>query len=139
MSIPSQIDGRIDRSGPIPTSRPDLGPCWLWIGAIGAGGYALATIAQSPVRVHRLTYEDEHGPVPDGLELDHLCEVKSCVRPSHLEPVTHVENTRRHYLGKATCASGHAWTPENTYRRPSTGRRECRSCNREKQRTRRAG
>jgi len=81
--------------------------CWLWTGAIigsERGGYGYIKVggsAASPTIVHRLMYERDVGPIPEGLELDHLCEVKRCVRPSHLEPVTHAENMRRLFERRA--------------------------------------
>lgn len=62
--------------------------CWLWTGPLTPSGYA-ANVA------HRGIYQRLIGPVPDGLELDHLCRVRHCVRPDHLEPVTRAENVRR--------------------------------------------
>jgi len=56
------------------------------------------------VRAHRFYYERINGPIPDGLELDHLCRVHSCVNPDHLEPVTHTVNMRRGILTKLTAA-----------------------------------
>jgi hypothetical protein len=90
---------KVNKYGPIPSHRPDLGPCWIWEPAPrGAGGYARVQPNDGSgrtVRVHVWTYEQENGPVPAGLELDHLCCVRHCVRPSHLEAVTHKENVQR--------------------------------------------
>lgn len=67
-------------------------PCWIWKGRACRGqGYASAKHR----RAHVIYYELRFGPVPPGLELDHLCEQKRCVNPDHLEPVTHAENVRR--------------------------------------------
>src|SRR5690348_9305170 len=74
--------------------RDDGDGCWLWRGA-KSKGYGQARIDGRVYYVHRLLFEAERGPVPEGLELDHLCRVRWCVRPSHLEPVTPAENTRR--------------------------------------------
>jgi hypothetical protein len=130
--LPVQVAAKIVE-GDLPHGHEILGPCWLWTAATGAGGYGLLTLRQEPLRAHRLTYLTAGGAIPSGLVLDHLCERKLCVRPKHLEPVTDAENIRRHYAGKATCKNGHPWTPENTYRSPGRGRRECRACNRERQ------
>lgn len=77
--------------------------CWIWTGArTGSvrGGYGLIKIGGNdavPTLVHRLMYERDVGPIPEDRELDHICGVRPCVRPSHLEPVTHAENLRRAY------------------------------------------
>lgn len=112
--------------------------CWLWTGATsngygkaGAGGRAGGTR-----RAHRIVYESIHGPVPVGLDLDHLCRVRNCVNPAHLEPVTRQENLRRSPLtsaGKTHCVKGHSLGTAN----PKTGRRLCRECHREWDRARR--
>jgi hypothetical protein len=65
--------------------------CWEWMGGKQWGGYGLFRGACA----HRLFYELLVGPIPAGLEIDHLCRNRSCVRPTHLEPVTHLENMRR--------------------------------------------
>lgn len=70
------------------------GECWIWNGSLQRG-YGQAQFGGKPKRAHRVAYELQVGPIPDGLALDHLCHVKSCVRPSHLEPVTLSENTQR--------------------------------------------
>lgn len=113
--------------------------CWLWTGATGAGGYGLLTFEQQSLRAHRHVYELLVGAIPADLELDHLCRVKPCVRPSHLEPVTHAENTRRHFHQATHCVNGHEWTPENTrWRKNRIASRECRACGRERARLRTA-
>jgi hypothetical protein len=77
--------------------------CWIWTGAVTGsprGGYGQIKIgggSASPTLVHRLMYEREYGPIPEGERLDHRCEVKACVRPSHLRIATHAENLRSHY------------------------------------------
>lgn len=86
---------KVDKCGPLPLWAPFLGRCWLWTGAPTNQGYGHLKIRGLWVKAHRLAYEMLVGPVPDGLELDHLCRVRLCVRPSHLEPVTHAENVAR--------------------------------------------
>lgn len=117
--------------------------CWDWVGARGPKGYGLirSTTGKSPL-AHRRSFEAFREPIPEGLELDHLCRNPSCVNPYHLEPVTHRENVLR---GKAPparlakrdcCARGHDLTdPGNVYRRPSRpNTRQCRTCMRAMQR-----
>jgi hypothetical protein len=70
-------------------------PCKVWLGAPHKTGYASTTRAGGSVYLHRKAYEEARGPVPPGLELDHLCGVKNCLNVEHLEPVTHAENIRR--------------------------------------------
>lgn len=72
--------------------------CWLWTGACDFGGYGVFTpniAGYGMVKAHRWLYECMVGPVPQGKELDHLCRVRKCVNPWHLEPVTKKENSRR--------------------------------------------
>jgi HNH endonuclease len=88
--------------------RPaDARECWIWTGAIQpaseskrghgttAGGYGRFHDGQRLVQAHRFSYELHVGPIPLGLVVDHLCGVRACVNPAHLEPVTHLVNTRR--------------------------------------------
>lgn len=90
---------RTDLNGPVPEYRPDLGPCWLWSGALH-NGYGGFFADGQRWRVHRWSYEFLVGPIPEGLHLDHLCRVRHCVNPAHLEPVTNQENIRRGEAGK---------------------------------------
>ena len=77
------------------------GDCWIWTGCRIRHGYGrISGPGRKPLLAHRVAYELTYGPIPDGLELDHLCRNPSCVRPDHLEPVTHLENVRRGDKGK---------------------------------------
>lgn len=96
-------------------SRVDTsGTCWLWTGATQTRGYGSFSLTRrTSVLAHRFAFEDVHGPIPSDLTLDHLCEVKRCVNPDHLEVVSRAENARRHaerhrgscYCGSASCIS----------------------------------
>ena len=113
------------------------GDCWLWTAKQNGKGYGKFTVGRRSlgqrrdIYAHRFAYELLVGSIPDGLQLDHLCRVRNCVNPAHLEPVTPGENTRRGGpASKTRCDYGHEFTPENTYRQPSTGRRSCLKCRR---------
>ncbi len=102
--------------------------CWLWTGALNSRGYGCWGVEGKSQLTHRLAYEALVGPIPDGLTIDHLCRVRACCNPAHLEPVSTGENTRRALSYPITvCPSGHAYTPENTLRN-SAGNRHCRVC-----------
>jgi len=114
--------------------------CWLWTGCKARGGYGQIFNGERMVTAHRVVYEDRVGPIPEGLTLDHLCRVTSCVNPKHLEPVTSWENNRRGTspsalnLQKTHCVNGHEFTVENTYHRIKDSARICRACGRERAR-----
>ncbi|MGY8831955.1 MAG: HNH endonuclease signature motif containing protein [Pseudomonadales bacterium] len=82
---------------------------------------------------HRWAHERFIGPIPDGMEVDHLCANTCCVNPAHLEAVTSEENRRRAlevFVPRSTlerCANGHPWRIESTYIN-SKGRRTCKVC-----------
>lgn len=82
--------------------------CWQWLHGTNSIGYGQLHVRHSKPRrmayAHRVYYERHVGPVPDGLELDHLCRNPGCVNPEHLEPVTHAENIRRGYQAKREAA-----------------------------------
>jgi hypothetical protein len=104
--------------------------CWYWRGHIIPLGYGQFGIGNRKlVRAHRYAYEQLIGPIPDGLELDHLCGVRHCVNPSHLEPVTHAENMRR--SRKTHCKRGHELAGDNLYF-TKRGDRGCRACRTER-------
>lgn len=132
---------KVDKAGPLPERRPELGPCWQWIaGKTGAGYGAFGSHAEL---AHRISYMALVGPIPSGTELDHLCRNRGCVRPAHLEAVPHRVNAWRgdapHGVNKRKthCVHGHEFTPENTYV-SKVGARTCRECSRRRVRERRA-
>lgn len=104
--------------------------CWEWQGATNHG-YGRFRHQSA----HRWSWEQEHGPIPNGLTIDHLCRNTFCVNPSHLEPVTIGENLRRSPIQRSTinaakthCPHGHPYSAENTFH--SKGRRHCLACRR---------
>jgi len=109
--------------------------CWLWTGAVNGNGYGNFNESGRYVGAHRVAYELVIGPIPADLTLDHLCRVRLCVNPSHLEPVTNGDNVRRGMsvpalnARKTHCKRGHPFDARNTYRRPD-GSRQCRACRR---------
>lgn len=108
--------------------------CIIWAGPTDKDGYGKASEGRL---AHRVVYVREVGPIPPGLELDHLCRVRNCVNPEHLEPVTHAENMRRMLRTNITrrkqCKNGHEYTEENTMF-DTAGYRRCRICLRANQR-----
>ena len=119
----------------------DMGYHWLWHGMTAGNGYGRVVIDGKNQAAHRVAYEWLVGPIPDGLELDHLCGVRNCVNPHHLEPVTHKENVARgktitHYNSEKThCPRGHELSGDNLV--PSAlrkGRRDCLTCSRQRAR-----
>ena len=112
--LPERVSARIDATG----------PCWLWTGRLH-DGYGYISVGPRQRRAHRLVYELLVGPVPPDLDLDHLCRIRRCVNPDHLEPVTRRENLRRSPLiyrrpAGTHCRNGHQRTPENAYERDGT-------------------
>ncbi len=77
-------------------SKVRYGPgCWSWTGALNDSGYGVIWDGTRLVYAHRLAYELVRGPVPDGMQVDHLCLIRSCVNPGHLEVVTADQNNYR--------------------------------------------
>ena len=112
--------------------RPD--GCWEWQAFRMAHGYGQFGARRPSGRhrmfyAHRVAYSWLIGPIPAGLTLDHLCANPWCVNPTHLEPVSGSENTKRASARITHCKYGHEFDEANTYRNKSTGRRECRACN----------
>lgn len=108
----------------------DASGCWLWTATTNRKGYGMFWPTSASVSAHRWAYAHFVGPIPDGLQIDHLCRVRHCVNPEHLVPVTARENQQRSPFDPAArthCPRGHPYDAENTYRYPD-GRRWCRRC-----------
>ncbi len=113
----------------IPETDPTLGNCWGWRGVSWkTTGYSRVNAENRSHQAHRVGYEHFVGPIPDGYDLDHLCMNKWCVRPTHLDPVSHAENIRRWAEQTIThCPRGHPYTAENLVK--GGPHRRCLTCN----------
>lgn len=116
--------------------------CHLWQGARTSHGYGTVKVGGRTQHVHRVRYEREVGPIPDGMILDHfVCDngAGGCCNPAHVRPATQRENLLRGntvnaaHAAKAHCPQGHPLSGDNLYVQPSTGKRRCRTCNRDVQ------
>lgn len=110
--------------------------CWEWRGARNPKGYGNIRVdSYGPAKsAHRVAYAEMVGPIPGGLEIDHLCRNRACINPQHLEAVTRTTNIRRVDQRKAVCKNGHAMTPANTriyVTSTEMEARHCRACARE--------
>lgn len=106
--------------------------CWIWTSAHNVYGYGVFHLAGKTVMAHRLSYEMVRGEVPLDMSVDHLCRVRDCVNPAHLEIVTRGENVLRgiglwaQNKRKTHCPKGHPYVAGNIYR--DSGGRKCRQC-----------
>lgn len=112
--------------------RVDDSGCWIWTACTHQFGYGEFRFRGKCARAHRVAYELLVGPIPEGLTIDHLCRVRNCVNPAHLEPVTFAENVRRGAAAITHCPHGHEYTEANTLHQ--RGRRNCRTCRRARKR-----
>lgn len=132
---------KVNKAGPV--SALANGNCWIWMAATnGKNGYGIFRGGEGRdlcgsrrwMLVHRFVYEITFGPIPEGLEPDHLCRNRLCVNPSHLELVTHRVNTLRGYSPAANqarrdhCLRGHVFD-----KRENGGKRRCSICDRVKE------
>lgn len=108
--------------------------CLVWTGIVSTAGYGRIKVGGRRRPAHRVSYELARGPIPEGLELDHLCRNRRCIEPTHLEPVTTRENLLRGAtipaanLQKTHCPAGHPYAGANLYVAPSRPDRQCRAC-----------
>lgn len=122
------------------TYKDPISGCWIWLAGLTPDGYAYGTKIGTgrSGTVHRISYNFYKGQIKKGYEIDHLCRVRCCVNPDHLEMVSHIENIKRgiypketHRCGRQThCKRGHPFDKENTTFEIWKGRlrRKCRIC-----------
>lgn len=107
--------------------------CWRWVKGKDRYGYGKINVGGRNRGAHRVSYETFRGRVPDGLQLDHLCRVRNCINPRHMECVTSAQNTLRgdgvsaRAARRTHCPAGHPYDESNTYVLPN-GDRGCRAC-----------
>lgn len=132
--FPERFEQRVERTA----------TCWNWTGSMFNHGYGEFWDGKHNRGAHRYGYELWVGPIPDGLQLDHLCKNPRCVNPAHLEPVTAQVNIARSGAistvnrVKTHCLRGHEYAGDNLAIVASTGERRCRTCGRDVMRQRRA-
>jgi hypothetical protein len=138
---------KVNKNGPVPLHRPELGPCWVWTGSKTGTGYGHFYLNGKYLVAHKAAYILSGNHIPGGMELDHLCHPgdgscrldkkcphRACVNPTHLELVTHRENIRRgislfaRNMAVTHCPKDHEYTPENTRIRIGASGYENRSC-----------
>jgi hypothetical protein len=107
--------------------------CWLWTAARGGNGYGYFKISGIHHLAHRLSFMAAFGPIPKGFQIDHLCRVRTCVKPDHLEAVECKVNLLRSPYTQASinkakthCVRGHSLSGENLF--IDRGCRQCRQC-----------
>ena len=122
--------------------------CWVWVARIDDQGYGKLGVKARNAFAHRWAWEQVYGPVPEGLQLDHVCHSNAascaggpgclhrrCVNPSHLEPVLPIENVRRSMtVRRVTCLNGGHPLDGLTHHGDGTVTRRCKTCDRDKQR-----
>lgn len=110
-------------------AQVEVGDCWLWNGGLTPEGYGYYWFDGTTRPAHRIAYTHLVGEIPPGFHLDHLCRVRNCVNPDHLEAVTPELNNLRgnaHRMNARSCPHGHDRTPEDTL--PVNNSRRCRQC-----------
>lgn len=134
-----RVESPIEHLERLSMPEPNSG-CTLWLGKVDARhGYGLVIHRRTHYRAHRFAYESYVGPIDTGLVIDHLCRNRTCINPSHMEPVSIATNTMRGSgpsamnAQRTTCVNGHAFDEANTRvsSRGTSTRRTCRACARQ--------
>lgn len=134
-SEPYTLDWLMRWAMPVPHSG-----CWVWLGTLNPGGYGSVGYKGKTWNAHRVSYLLAHGALPERHDLDHLCRVRCCINPDHLEAVTRSENLARGLSGenlanparaKTHCPKGHRYEGLNLYT-DTRGRRTCVTCQRQR-------
>lgn len=120
----------------MPDYRVDEHGCWIWLKSLCRDGYARSGTRRRSSQAHRVYFENHRGPIPKGKEIDHLCRVRNCVNPQHMEPVLHKENLMRGESfsainsAKTQCIHGHSLSGSNLKIETHRGqkRRVCWKC-----------
>lgn len=141
-SLPEHLDRLLQRVSAKTIVDP-VTACWRWTGSLNNRGYSQISVDGRVRSGHRVMYELLASPIPAGLQLDHLCRVRECINPAHLESVTGTENQHRAGHGlELFCKYGHPLFGDNLYVKPrGSGRkpvRTCRACSSRRQREKRA-
>ena len=139
LTVEERFLAKVNKDGPV---HPTLGtPCWLWIGTTNGDGYGMFKILGRRVFAHRFSYEQSNGRMPSDLQSDHLCRVRRCVNPDHIEAVTLRENVLRsrnpaaNNARKVQCVRGHILAGRNlriAHKRDGSVERLCRLCIRDR-------
>lgn len=137
---PQEFLNKVNKTGPIPENRPELGNCWIWEAGRMSAGYGCLGVFGQRFLAHRFSYLVGVGEIPEGLVIDHLCRNRLCVNPAHLEPVSQRVNMLRGVSVQAKnavkthCKHGHPLSGENLIIRKTTPNRlcnrDCRTCSR---------
>jgi hypothetical protein len=133
VDLATRFWSKVDKNGPVPGHRPELGRCWLWTAGVSGNGYGAFWHSGRQRTAHVVAYELAGLIVETEMELDHLCRVRICVNQTHLEPVPHRINMARSIapcaavLLSGVCKRGHEFAGVNIYVAPN-GERQCRAC-----------
>lgn len=123
-------------------SKVEVGDCWQWTASTANGGYGqFFPEARRRWRAHRWLWTQIVGPIPAGMEADHMCRNPGCVNPDHIRIVSKAENLAARpsvqaAKAKTHCINGHEFTPENTRTSEKFPSRQCKACNRDRYRKR---